>query len=364
MKFLPNNTLAYFNAAPQTHQHNLSELPTAVFAQSTLEYKKNCDQASPNNDAVSFYTLNHCASIVRKLFTANEPLPAWAQSIMQTYTDVAMAQGERMLHYILCITTRETRHLKSCTTPFWNQVKAKWGQPGVDILKNISSHGGEDTAMNKYLVTPPDISIGDYTKLLSYAFHNAGHSGWSGGYGGHPWGDVTDACIAMLTGVTSMEMLVDTGYTLAHNGGPIFNKGMMYSHYDGHFMTILDVQRSGQMLDLMFETQTLGIKKTVEAEGAAQLIKMHRPQECKGYLDWKLVDELRPQKDKDSNPGKYAAQTKAQKQATVKPKAVKAAAKAPKVEPTMTTLLGKKVKVTGAWKVAPHQTVTVVERAE
>jgi hypothetical protein len=366
MKFLPNNTLAYFNAAPQTHQHNLSELPTAVFAQSTLEYKKKCDQSSPNDDAVSFYTLNHCASIVRKLFTANEPLPAWAQSIMQSYTDVAMAQGERMLHYILCITTRETRHLKACTPAFWNKVKAKFGQEGIDILRHISNDGGEDTAMNKYLKTPPDVSIGYYTKLLAYAFHHAGQggsgSGWSGGYGGPPWGEVTDAVVSMLDGVSSMEMLVDTGYTLAHNGGPIFNKGMMYTMYDGHFMTILDVQRSGQMLDLMFETQTLGIKKTVAAEQAALLIKTHRPSEVKGYLDWKLVDELRPQKDKDNNPNKYAKQTAAQKQATVKPKAAKA--KPVLTVPEMLTLAGKKAKVTGSWKVAPHQTVKVVERTE
>ena len=58
----------------------------------------------------------------------------------------------------------------------------------------------------------------------------------------------------MLTGTTSMEMLVDTGYTLAHNGGPIFNKGMMYTHYDSHFLTILDLQRAGQMLDLLTGT--------------------------------------------------------------------------------------------------------------
>ena len=309
--------------------------------------------------------MNHCASIVRKLFTSNERLPEWAQKVMDTYTDVAMSQGERMLHYILCITTRETRHLKSCTTTFWNQVKAKFGQKGVDILRHISSDGGEDTAMNKYLKTPPDMSIGEYTKLLSFAFHNAGSSGWSGGYGGHPWGDVTDACIAMLHGVTSMEMLVDTGYTLAHNGGPIFNKGMMYSHYDGHFMTILDVQRSGQMLDLMLESNTLHIKKTAQAEQAALSVKAHRPQEFKGYIDWKLVDELRPQKDKDSNPNKYAAQVKAQSQPTSKAAkslhaaAKSAAAKAPKVVPT-TTVAGKKAKVTVRGAV-PHQTVNIVE---
>jgi hypothetical protein len=360
MKFLPKNTLAYYTSAPQTHQHDLSALPTKVLAEATWKYKQSCGQTSPNDDAVTFYTLNHCASIVRKLFTPNEPLPEWAQKVMETYTDVCMAQGERMLHYILCITTREMRHLKSCTPAFWAKVSTKFGAKSVDTLKHISSDGGEDTAMNKYMKTPPDMPIGQYTQTLAYAFHHAGGAGWAGSYGGKPWGNVTDAVVAMLSGATSMEMLVDTGYTLAHNGGPIFNKSIMYSMYDGHFMTILDVQRSGQMLDLMLETQTMGVKKTSTALEAVALVKEHCPKEFKGYLDWKLVDALRP--DKDSNPGKYAKMTGAQKQPTSKKVAVPAAATSGLAQTL--TMHGKKVKVTGTWQVFPHQTVTTYERTE
>src|SRR4026209_2132184 len=111
MKYLPPNTLAYFNAAPQVHRHDMSGIPTAVFSKATLEYRKTCGEAFPNDEAVSFYAVNHCASIVRKSFTPNEPLPDWAQQIMSDYTTVCMGQGKRMLHYILSITTREMRHL-------------------------------------------------------------------------------------------------------------------------------------------------------------------------------------------------------------------------------------------------------------
>jgi hypothetical protein len=366
MKFLPKNTLAYFNDAPQVHQHDFSELPTGVFAESTGIYKKDCDQTSPNNDAVTFYALNHCASVVRKMFTQNEVLPAWALKIMTMYTDVCMSQGERILHYILCITTRETRHLKSCTPKFWADVASKFDQKSVNILKHISSDGDENTAMNKYIKTPPDMTIGQFVNTLSYAFHHAGSHGWNGSYGGHPWGQVTDAVISYLHGVTSMEMLVDTGYTLAHNGGPIFNKGMMYGHQDTNkLFTVLDVQRSGQMLDLIVATETLGVNKTVEALEAVALIKEHCPTEFQGYVDWKLVDDLRPAKDKAANPHKYQKQTTAQKQPTkvAKAKAAKAAAAASVTAPsTMTTLLGKKIKVTGTFQVYPHQNVNIVER--
>lgn len=359
MKFRSKNTLAYFNAAPHTHQHDLSDLPTAVLATATKDYKLNCTQESPNDSAVSFYVLNHAAAIVRKKFTVNAPLPEWAQTIMQTYTDVCMAQGERMLHYLLCITTREMRHLKSCTPAFWTKVQNEFGQIGVDVLKNISSNGNEDTAMNKYMVTPPSMTIGEYTKLLAFAYHKAGGSGWQGSYGGQPWGLTTDALVSMLHGTTSLEMMVDTGYTLCHNGGPIFDKGMMYSHYDQNLLTALDVQHTGQMLDLMLETNTLHVKKTAEAIKVVELIKVHAPQELKGYVDWKLVDEARSDDSKNKYPSKYAQIVNAQQaKAPVVKKPVKVA------KQPLTKVHGKKVKVTGTWQVFPHQVVTTYERLE
>jgi hypothetical protein len=364
VKFLPPNTLAYHNAAPQVHQNDLSGLPTSVFSAATLKYRKDCDMTFPNDEAVTFYTLNHCASVVRKTFTENEPLPQWAEHIMSVYTDVTMAQGERMLHYILSITTREMRHLKTSSAGMWSEVKKIGGQEAVDFLKNISSNGDESVAVKKYMEQPPNLTIGQYTKALAYAFH---HGTWNGSYGGHPWGNVTDAVVSMLTGATSMEMLVDTGYTLAHNGGPIFNKGMMYKGYDGHFMTILDVQRSGQLPDLMLDTQTLGIQKTPQALVAVGLIKTHMPQEIKGYVDWKLVDDFRPEKDKKNNPHKYQTQLAKQAAKAASPLHTKmkpVTASSPAAKPVLTQIAGKKVKKTGEWLVYPHQTVAVYEREQ
>jgi hypothetical protein len=42
--------------------------------------------------------------------------------------------------------------------------------------------------------------------------------------------------------------MLDTVWTLVHNGGPIFNKGMLYGCYDGDALQqVLDVQRAGMM---------------------------------------------------------------------------------------------------------------------
>jgi hypothetical protein len=341
-----------------------------------LKYKTKIGDGyeSPENDAVLFYTLNHCASIVRGLFTVNEPLPEWAQTIMTNYTDVCMTQGERMLHYILCITVREMRHLKSHGAPspmFWTKVEDEFGPEMRVFLNAITSQGGEETAMHKYMHAPPMVPIVTYMKALSYGFHKA--DGWCGeveSYGGPKWGHVTDAATAMLTGVTSMEMLVDTGYTLAHNGGPIFNKTevKIYANQNASaLMTVLDVQRSGQMLDLMLESNTMHVKKTPEAIAAVELIKTHCPLDAngnptiKGHVDWQLVSDLRPEKEKKDNPSKYV-KAAVKSKATVK-KAVPVTPPPPPT-PTLTHVHGKKVKVTGSWQVYPNQTVTTYERLE
>jgi len=367
MKFRPTNTLAYFNAAPQTHLHDLSDLPIAVLAEATKKYRETCGTVSPNDGAVTFYTLNHCASIVRKLFTPHETLPEWARVIMQTYTTVCMDQGERMLHYILSITTREMRHVSSSKEALWNGMTKEAGAAVAQFIKGNCANG-EDSAVSKYMNNPPNATVGQYIGGMAYGFWNGWGKytpetmeNWSGGYGGPTWALVAEAARAMLTGTTSMEMLVDTGYTLAHNGGPIFNKGMMYTHYDSHFLTILDLQRAGQMLDLLTGTNLHGIKKTPEAVAAVAAIQQPEAQQAietflpgevifKGYIDWKLVDDLRP--DKSKNPGKYHAQIHAQAQptATVKPK------------PKTIKFHGKKAKAVGEFLVYPKQTVKIIER--
>ena len=63
---------------------------------------------------------------------------------------------------------------------------------------------------------------------LTDAFNSPGC--WSGGYGGPKWGAVAETLRKMVYGEISPEMFSDTGFTLAHNDGPIFNKGMLYHH--------------------------------------------------------------------------------------------------------------------------------------
>lgn len=350
MKYLPTNTLAYYNAAPQVHRHDLSGIPTGVFAKSTKKYRGECGQVFPNDEALTFYALNHCVAIIKKLFTPNEVLPLWAQEIMASYTTVAAGQGTRMLHYILSICTREMRHLKNADASgtFWDTMKEDYGETATKFIKAVSSNEDEEAAVNRYMDHPPAISVGTFLGVLSYAFHADGQ--FSGGYGGPPWGFVADAALAMIKGETSMEMLVDTGYTLAHNNGPIFNKGMMYTQYDGYFMTILDVQATGQIPELILDTSNYHVKKTDVAKHAITSMSEALPNEFKTWVDWGLVLQTCPMDHKST----YESFFKSQKQ--MHPETAKAKKALEKV------LHGKTIKITGTWNVFPGQTVEIFER--
>jgi hypothetical protein len=349
MKFLPTNTLAYFNAAPQVHSNDLSNIPVSVFSAATKKYRESCGLSHPHNDALVFYALNHCASVIRKSYTPNEPLPAWAVTVLNLYTQELSSQGLRMLHYILSITTREMRHLPTPSTQFWAKVEEKFGTPAKEFLQSIRSVS-EMAAVERYMSHPPSCTVGQYIGMMSHGFYKGG---FGGSFGGPKWGNIADAAASMLTGQTSMEMLVDTGYTLAHNGGPIFNKGMMYHGHNHTLLTILDVQRSGQIPDLLLDTGNFGVEKQDVAKQAVALTHEAKPmglaQGFKAYVDWKAVKA-----GAVGYHGQYDEYINKQKK-TVPPTAQQ-------LKKLEKVLHGKKVKITGTWMVAPGQSVEVFER--
>jgi hypothetical protein len=339
MKYLPTNTLAYYQSAPQLHRHDLRDIPVKDFGQATKEYRKKCGQTSPDTDALEFYTLNHCAAIAKKQFTPNEPLPEWAIFVLKNYTDTAASQGKRMLHYILSICTQEMRHLHVgyLQDDWWNSVAPE--------MKKFICDNHEVEAVKSYMDHAPDATVGQFMEAMSYGFHKGK---WSGGYGGHAWGKVADACVEFLNGKTSMEMLVDTGFTLAHNNGPIFNKGMMYDSYSGSFIKILDIQRSGQMPEYILDKDYSFITKSAHVVEAVQQVLKARPDEFRGWVDWNQVIKMGA---KESYYEEISKQKK--KHPELSPEKKKAIEK---------KLNGVKIKITGDWMVAPNQSVQVFER--
>lgn len=271
----------------------MTDLHIKVLGAGCKKYHESCEKtesvAVPDHEAIRFYTLNHLASFVKQNFTPNEPLPEWALKVMREYTTELKGQAERAFFYLLAITTREARHMYKAEGEFYTKAQAQFGTPFMEFCKNLPAN--EEMAVQMIESKAPDCSIGQYVSGLAYIFYKGK---WASSYGGPKWGTVTDCLLHCVQGKTSMEMMLDTCYTLAHNGGPIFNKGMMYQHYSVNFIKILDIQRSGQMPELVMDKDKYGIavpdgldelvKSTKESMEAADL-----NHGLGAYVDWYKV---------------------------------------------------------------------------
>lgn len=328
-------TLAHLLGSPLCRQAKVN-ISARALANLLITLVKGESPKEPDSEAVRFYGLNQMVSIVRSKFTPNETLPSWARGVTKAYEEELKCQHRRMLHYIFLITSREWRHLPSGQN---SAIFAKM-DPGMKIMFPLISDTTSDANLNKWLAKAPDIDIEKYMADLTLQFDQGGYSG---GFGGKKWGQVSRTLGQYLAGKTTAEVMIDTAYTLAHNNGPIFNKGMQYTMYTSHFKKLLDVQRSGQICEglLSGEISTLGTQNISDVADLAKLVRAEVGV-LGEYIDWYAVEKL-------GSLAQYSTE-KAQQDKKYGKKALK------------TLLAGKPVKITGLFETYPGETVQIYQR--
>ena len=293
----PKNTLRYqLGARPMTMHLDQSSTPLEATVKRLNGFmSSNNSNVAPEAEALWFYMLNHAVAEVRKRVHLDQPLGQYA-IVLEAYGKALPMRAARLFYYLLLICTRESRHVhNSSGSAFWDNHANKFGSKLSNFQKAIKGTGSSGAA--DYLKNnPPKVTIGEYVDSLRYVFYKGGYSG---GYGGPKWGQVTDAMVEFVHGRYTAEMMLDVGWTLCHNGGPIFNKGMLYKTYShGPLNKILDVQRAGQIPQLICDTQSGNApdvhKYVTQPMGAV----FHNIQGILGddvfggYVDWWLVEAL------------------------------------------------------------------------
>jgi hypothetical protein len=245
----PKDTLAYqLGGRPMFIKRVLSDVPASEVAKSLKVFMSSAHEVMPEREALAFYMLNHAVAEVRARVDMNAPLGKYLP-ILERYNKLAYA-STRMFYYILIICVRETRHLHNAET--WKQnIVPLYGQAAANWVASIPDDAS--SAMKIFYGNPPAATVGQCVDAMHYAFKKGK---WSGGFGGKAWADVNDAICKFTHGEFSAEMMMDIAFTLCHNGGPIFNKGMLYTHYNNaELLKILDVQRAGQIPQLIVSGQ-------------------------------------------------------------------------------------------------------------
>jgi hypothetical protein len=207
--------------------------------------------------------------------------------ILDLYYTFLETIGRRVYFYMLAIGTRESRYcisnpkmVSACepfgVMPFWKSIQ------GVD----------EYVALQRLLDTPPDVSALNYGEHMVNAFEFGGHATH---YAGPAWAAVMRPLRDFFAGKITMEMLVDTAWTLAHNTAPIFNKGFLFKHQkEANLNRILDVQRAGMIPQLVSTGGLSEHAALVTDEHTALLgsIRAVLPEFGNGAVDYQKVQAL------------------------------------------------------------------------
>jgi hypothetical protein len=288
----PQDTLAFHMARPFTTQRDMRHVATPLVAAKIRQFMDHDGAAGtlPESEALWFYALNHGMAEVMKAKAPYEPLGD-LQPFVQGYHARMGPKAVRALYYLVLICARESRHVKVHPgSTLAQSITKKHGQEAWLFNDAIRSKGSSG-AYQHFLAHPPAITIGAFVESLRDIFYEGS---FSGGYGGPAWGAVADCLCRFVRGEYSAEMMLDTNWTLAHNNGPIFNKGMMYASYGGLLQKILDVQRAGQVNELLLTKDSPVVTKFCPAElsDAAAWIKARFPGSVGAYVDWYAVQAL------------------------------------------------------------------------
>jgi hypothetical protein len=308
------HTIAQHKKRPFTQNLDLTGVECKKFATNLCEFmewlkKENKAHASPEQEAIWFYLMNHAMANVALKYDADEPISQEVHDLIMHYHRNVQIKALRMAFYLVLICTRESRHAH--TNNNLTELYSKYPSSVKEFHKQLSELGS-DGAAKKFKVNPPPVTMGVYSSFLEDVFFKCNYGG---GYGGKAWGQIAKILRQFIHGEISPEMMLDTAFTLCHNNGPIFNKGMLYDMYDGGaIVKILDVQRSGQIPQLVASKESPHVTHE-HKEYQAHVQKIVG--DFNGYVDWYVVEALGSVKkypsEKQNQIAKYGKSDKTQK---------------------------------------------------
>ena len=318
----PPNTLAFSYSRLLTTHRDMRDVSCASVAHQLKGYLASSyglNKVSPETEALYFYGLNHAVSVIASMRAPLEPLASDELKLVQLYHQQGQLSAVRAFYYLLWICTREARHNQSLTKDGPN-LSEMFGAPMQEFFLSIK--GGEANISSKFVSHPPAGTIGTYCRALQWQFYN---SKWNSSYGGAAWGAITDCLVRFVEGEYTAEMMLDTIFTLCHNNGSCFNKGTCYHHYSANLAIVLDVQRSGQIPEMVLSGTYISQFVSQELLQAMTSLKAIAKDRIGNYVDWFAVEALgslgsysNPKTEQIAKHGMSPKATAAEKQKAVK----------------------------------------------
>lgn len=299
----PIDTMAYQQSRLFTTHRDMSHVSCVNVSKRLGHYMETTPikNTCPETEALWFYGMNHGVALISAEYAPLQPLSPADHSFVEDYHKRLGEKTLRAFYYLLLICTREFRHIHSYST-IKPKIEAQFGK---NVAQFLGEGNGESEIHQNFIHKPPKGTIGDYVNALEYGFNNGQ---WSSSFGGKKWGAVTNCMRLFVEGTYTAEMMMDTVWTLAHNGGPIFNKGHLYKHYDAQLLLrVLDIQRSGQIPEGILHDKYLGDTSETDLTHLMHWLHKRFPNSFGKYVDWMKVKAL-------GGLGNYSGEIKHQQQ--------------------------------------------------
>lgn len=250
------NTLAYqYRGRPLNQILPVAKQPMSDFVNQCEAWADGKSSVQPEQEGLWFYLMEHAMHAMGRCYHPEQPLEGTALAVATEYNRRQAQIVLRSLYYLLLITTREARHAYE-KDAMHQLAKDKYGFATKNALYKFpdSAHVGQ--VCSAIRGNCPKAPAAEYFRWLTEVFVQGK---FSGGFGGKPWSDIARCIAEFCEGKTTLAMMTDISWSLAHNNGPIFNKGMLYNHYDKKVLTeLLDVQRAGMIPAYIRHCKTAG----------------------------------------------------------------------------------------------------------
>lgn len=284
----PRDTLAYQRSRVLSQKRAMSGVMCWEVAGKLQQFMDTDTQhnTNPETEALWFYFMNHALSEVQKERAPLEPLGSDLK-LVESYYNILNEKAVRAFYYLLLICIRESRHLHNVAKTHAEISDLYTKHTSAFNALMISGNGEK---YSNFIKAPPDTTIGNLCSSLRHIFYKGS---FSKGYGGKAWGQVADCLVKFVNGTYSAEVMLDTVWTLSHNNGPIFNKGMLYINQ--HTITlrrVLDVQRAGQIPTMILTDVVIEQYVPQELKTLAIWMKGRFPNMFLEKVDWVKVVEL------------------------------------------------------------------------
>lgn len=248
---LPDRSLKIFMESPLLSHQSFDETPTHMVMKHIIDKYKKEKQLNLNiaQEALRFYFMDHCFHLVKNENKTIAQLSPEMSELVNLYLNELSKTSQRIFTYIICASLYEAGRMPAQTDKFWEFIETQYGSKIHDVLYNVKVSGWGNIKEKEILKLNEPIQT-----FLSAIMSCFSSGKWWFGAGGKAWSDITRCARDVTEGHHSLQEMTDLAFSLCHDRGCMFDRGIIYSVYGNntshHNVTIyhvLDIQASGQI---------------------------------------------------------------------------------------------------------------------